>query len=300
MNLRPYSLTYSLGLTAVLLYCLFLFLKADNELVNYHKWKGQSVLQITTREVATLEAVIDQLPELSVLEVTYDGTQDWQDGAYFRTIAQSVALQELILWNFDAFPKWGYAFDELKILRLYNCNISLLPYHSVVPALEELHIVNCFFKKLPMLPQPMPTLRLLNVSDNMIVALPPHLSYYPNLEELILDKNPLKDFRAALSYPNLRTLQVRETSLDINSPLLLKTVPKLEVLDCSSNVLNTLPEWLANCIHLKRLDLSNNNLSGNLESLCELPELQYLNLQDNHLINLSGCLKRRPNLVIEL
>lgn len=301
MNLRPYSLKYSLGLIAISLCCLSIYLNVDVELKNYQEWEGQSTLQITTSEVAALEAVVDQLPELSVLEVTDDGAESGQNAAHFKTIAQKVALQELVLWNFRVLPKWAYAFDELKILRLHNCDISTLPYHSVVlPPLEELHVVNGFFKELPTLPQPIPTLRLLNVSDNMIVKLPDNLFYYPNLEELILDRNPLEDFRVALSYPNITTLRVREISLDANlAPLLLKTVPKLEVLDWSGAILDTIPKWLVNCTHLKHLNLSNNNLSGNLKSLCELPQLQYLNLHGNHFIDLSNCLESHPTLVVD-
>ena len=121
-------------------------------------------------------------------------------------------------------------------------------------------------------------LTVLRLDNNQLTELPDPIYNLPNLQQLYLYDNQLKEL-PNLYFPNLIIFDLENNQL-IKLPKF--NLPNLERLSLSNNQLIEIPRF--NLPNLQRLYLSNNQLTEiPTLSLSNLPNLQYLNLHNNPL-----------------
>jgi len=167
-------------------------------------------------------------------------------------------------------------------------------------------------------------LRILNIADLQISNIPAKIAAFPNLENLILDNNPI----LANGYANIAGLsqlkslslsgtgltqipvQVSQrtqlTSLDLSNNALteqntsgLSTLTNLEWLSLENNQLSQIPTQLLQCKKLKTLNLGRNQILGGLSTITSLNNLQQLFLNNNQISgSFPSALIGMPNLMM--
>lgn len=175
---------------------------------------------------------------------------------------------ECINQSFAAVPK--HLPKHVQILFLSGNNLSRLSEDSfaeLLPELTDLHLAGNMIEQVePNTFTNLPSLRLLDISDNQLLSFSPEAFHINNnLQELNLSRSVYNDSY----FSEVATLFQNGT-------------PGLTVLDLSSNNLFYLPENIfANLANLSRLDLRNNSLvsigNGTLKNL----HLLNLDLRDN-------------------
>lgn len=177
----------------------------------------------------------------------------------------------------------------LPVLILKNKDVLSMPKTRVVikknsdyPVLqgfprttEELQVSELERKSFDRQILKLQSLRVLNLSKNQISTLPKELGSLPNLRELILSQNALG--KACLS---------KWTWLDGES-----IERNLQLLDISSNSLNTLPNQIGKLRALVTLKVNQNSLTNLPQSIGNLFNLRYLDISENNLICLPGTMK---------
>jgi len=167
-------------------------------------------------------------------------------------------------------------------------------------------------------------LRILNIADLQLSNIPAKIAAFPNLENLILDNNPI----LANGYANIAGLsqlkslslsgtgltqipvQVSQrtqlTSLNLSNNALteqntsgLSTLTNLEWLSLEYNQLSQIPTQLLQCKKLKTLNLGRNQILGGLSIITSLNNLQQLFLNNNQISgSFPSALIGIPNLMM--
>ena len=133
-------------------------------------------------------------------------------------------------------------------------------------------------------------LRMLDLADNQLVALPTWLGQLTQLRDLYLSNNKLTYLPE--STVNLKRLQT--VLLDRNQltelPEWLSRHKRLLRLDASGNKLVELPEWLGQLTQLQTVAFSGNELTALPNCMSQLSQIELLNLSDNELTELPAWL----------
>jgi len=167
-------------------------------------------------------------------------------------------------------------------------------------------------------------IRILNIADLQISNIPAKIAAFPNLENLILDNNPI----LANGYANIAGLsqlkslslsgtgltqipvQVSQrtqlTSLNLSNNALteqntsgLSTLTNLEWLSLENNQLSQIPTQLLQCKKLNTLNLGRNQILGGLSTITSLNNLQQLFLNNNQISgSFPSALIGMPNLMM--
>ena len=167
-------------------------------------------------------------------------------------------------------------------------------------------------------------IRILNIADLQISNIPAKIAAFPNLENLILDNNPI----LANGYANIAGLsqlkslslsgtgltqipvqvsqRIQLTSLDLSNNALteqntsgLSTLTNLEWLSLENNQLSQIPTQLLQCKKLKTLNLGRNQILGGLSTITSLNNLQQLFLNNNQISGgFPSALTGMPNLMM--
>ncbi|XP_012272079.1 leucine-rich repeat protein 1 [Orussus abietinus] len=140
---------------------------------------------------------------------------------------------------------------------------------------EELHVVGLKRKSFDRQILRLQCLRVLNLSDNQISALPKELDLLKNLQELNLANNLLG------SAPLSRWAWLNGESMRHG----------LRLLDISSNNIATLPPQIGNLTALITLKAGDNALSYLPQAIGSMINLKYLDISGNKLLFLPGSLK---------
>ncbi len=119
------------------------------------------------------------------------------------------------------------------------------------------------------------TIKTLNIADLGLETIPARIAAFPNLETLILDRNPF----AANAYGNLSGLS------------------KLTTLSLAGLQLSQIPTQVSQLSQITSLDLSNNNLTEqNTTALSSLTNLQWLSLENNQLTQIPAQISQLKKL----
>ncbi|XP_023500227.1 leucine-rich alpha-2-glycoprotein isoform X1 [Equus przewalskii] len=157
------------------------------------------------------------------------------------------------------------------------------------PRLQELHLSSNRLHNLSAeLLQPVPGLKVLDLTRNALSRLPPGLfRASAALHTLVLKENQLRalDASGLHGLTALRHLDLSGNQLRTLPAGLLANVPNLRVLDLSDNQLEALPSgFLRGPLCLERLHLEGNRLRALAEDLlAPQADLRYLFLSDNKL-----------------
>ncbi|KAH8403583.1 hypothetical protein KR215_009972 [Drosophila sulfurigaster] len=213
------------------------------------------------------------LPNLSELHLNDNRITELQYGAFLRT-------------------------PQLKTIHLHNNLIRRIHPESLLQAsgsgVEAVHIYNneiAHVEALRALLDALPTLRFLDMSNNLLSELPyGALRGHGTLEQLHLNNNQLRliERDALMAMPALRELRMRNNSLSSELPLPFWNLPGLKGLDLAQNQFTHVDaQLLAGLPSLRRLDLSENGLIDlAANSFRHNPLLETLNISSNELSQL--------------
>uniref|UniRef100_A0A0D9XKA0 Ubiquitin-like domain-containing protein n=1 Tax=Leersia perrieri TaxID=77586 RepID=A0A0D9XKA0_9ORYZ len=159
------------------------------------------------------------------------------------------------------------------------------------------------------------SIRILDVSDNCIEAIPQEISALKSLQKLILTANDIADGSISWeglicvqtltilslsrnrlvtlpsslgSMTHLRELRIANNSLE-NLPVEIGLLKNLEFLIASNNRITSLPSSIGDCESLKEVDLSSNLLAELPEAFGNLQNLKVLSLRNNGLTSLPSA-----------
>lgn len=241
---------------------------ADKLIVQKLKEKYEEVpLHIEDVPVWDLKKVTDaRTSRLTKLEINAH-----QSLEFITHVCSLTALKELTIKNLRTLPP---AIGQLKNLKTLKIEES--PQLKIIPdeigQLKNLEFLTIFYtdiKKLPDSIGQLAKLSSLSISLNVqLRELPDSINQLAQLNTLIITSNrPARGSRTPLKLPDN----------------LLKNLNKLEGLYLSGNGLTTLPESLASCKAIKRLDISRNKFREMPPVLFNMSALLYLDF--DHLDN---------------
>lgn len=139
------------------------------------------------------------------------------------------------------------------VIDLMDRGLAYFPDISAAPRLEYIETLNLASNKLTVVEEsdfePLPSLMLLNLSNNKLTTFP-NLNFLQFLEEVDLKKNMMEEL-----------------------PPYIKDMPSLTSLNVSGNRLKALPAEIGGCRALRKFDISDNDLHA-------LPlQIAHLNLE---------------------
>ncbi|MBD2525992.1 leucine-rich repeat domain-containing protein [Nostoc sp. FACHB-133] len=141
-------------------------------------------------------------------------------------------------------------------------------------------------------------MQTLNLSYNVLTALPEALASLTVLQQLDLRNNQLTQLPEALaSLTGLQQLYLFDNQLT-QLPEAIASLIQLQHLDLSYNQLTQLPEVIASLIQLQNLNLSDNQLAELPEAITSLTQLQQLDLSYNKLTQLPESTKNLTKLTV--
>ena len=100
-------------------------------------------------------------------------------------------------------------------------------------------------------------LKSIDLSNNSLTVLPPVLTSLKYLETLNLNSNCIKNLHLSTGGSSCAETKLND---GINEELDLTTLPALEELDLSGNLLTEFPHSLTQTVSITRLNISNNEL----------------------------------------
>ncbi len=148
-------------------------------------------------------------------------------------------------------------------------------------------------------------LRTLDLTNLGLTKIPRKVFELTHLTELKLghwSAYTKKDRNQIRQIPDEIGLLINLQLLDLSSniletlPVAIQRLKKLELLDVSKNELQSLPEEIGVLARLQRLDLSNNSLNALPNGFCRLKNIQRLGLSNNHLSKLPANFYELKNL----
>ncbi len=149
------------------------------------------------------------------------------------------------------------ALNNLSIIFFFTCSLTHLPDIS---NLENLQVLEAPFNNLTHL-DGIPGVRILTLEINLLHEIP--ISKKPeNLVFLDISYNPLKNVVPLLSYNNLKTIFIRDTTIT-SIPSSIDKLRNLRHFDMALNRISYLPTNILNLPNLESLNVSRNLLSPN-------------------------------------
>lgn len=201
--------------------------------------------------------------------------------------------------NLGSLPETFGNLKELKVLILYKNLLSELPKSfGGCLKLEEVNLFNNKLIKIDPCFAQFSEIRDLNLGGNKLKTLP-STTNWTKIERLALSWNSivvLNEFRGMIK---LQQLQLNRNQLSELPESALSDSKDLEVVDLSSNRLETLPNALCNCPKLESLNLSSNQLCV-LGDFSPAAALKILNLSSNKLTTIDGCSLHQCKSIITL
>lgn len=193
----------------------------------------------------------------------------------------------------------------LSILDLSHNRLKVIP-HSIFSC-KSLRVLNLSHNLLSNIDDELfknlLNLTYIDLSFNQLKTVPPQLGRLSNLITLILNDNPLEQFKMRQLErlkSSLQSLHLANTQRDItinSNAYLFGDLTNLVQLDLSSNDLSKVPDDLVALSELKRLNISNNLIEKLPEDFgCWWPKLETINLSRNKLHELPSSLCKLSNL----
>eukprot|EP01147_Barroeca_monosierra_P008698 gene8698-1087_t len=177
-------------------------------------------------------------------------------------------LESLNLNNnkINQLPSHFQKLQRLQVLRIGNNNLQELP--SFLLQQSSLHTLQAFQNSIEIVfPLPSPELltsrlRVLNLNDNNLTALPPNIGLIKTLETLSVDNNLLTELPPEISnLSNLQVLSAKGNSI-IKLPDCLCDMTSLESANFIDNCIEYIPVNITLCKRLQYLDLSLNHIQA--------------------------------------
>ncbi|XP_008850898.1 leucine-rich repeat-containing protein 47 [Nannospalax galili] len=222
-------------------------------------------------------------------------------------------LEERVKAAGGRLPPRLFTLPLLHYLEVSGCSSLRAPGPGLAQGLPQLHSLvlrrNALGPGLSPELGPLPALRVLDLSGNVLEALPPGQGLgpaeppgLPQLQSLNLSGNRLRQLPADLARcaPRLQSLNLTGNCLDAFPAELFRpgALPLLSELAAADNCLRELSPDIAHLVSLKTLDLSNNQLSEIPAELADCPKLKEINFRGNKLRDrrlekmVSGCQTR--------
>jgi Leucine-rich repeat (LRR) protein len=226
-----------------------------------------------------------------------------------KELSREVLALDLSGQDFDTFPLEILNHPQLKILKLSNSRIPLIP--NEISKLKKLEVL--YFKYNT-------ELKGWDGEDSSMLSLPENIGALQQLKELNFIGNNLDSLPESIGQLlNLEVLRLRSNNLK-TLPKSIGLLDKLKILDLADNNFRELPNDIFQLQKLEILDLSNNKLEsldriGQLqklevlglnfnwfmslpESIVQLPRLRVLEIRSNNIVNLSESIGQLHNLEI--
>lgn len=262
--------------------------KINNVLENlkYHKDKIQEIsINVFNKNniynYLFIENNLKYFPILESVSIRYFNNKNYDYNNDFIIMNNNIKKLKLIRSNIHLENLINI--NNLKILKLYDCDLENKLNFDIFNNLEELEINNSSIKNNDeYILNKLDKLKFLEISYLKDDELKLNLNFINNnllLERLYLIKIKLITLPNLDNLVNLKKLNISDNNLTILPNL--NNLKNLMELDISYNNLTNLPN-LNNLINLYELDISSNKLS-NLSNLDNLKELYYLNISNNKL-----------------
>jgi len=126
-------------------------------------------------------------------------------------------------------------------------------------------------------------LKSIDLSNNSLTVLPPVLTSLKYLETLNLNSNCIKNLHLSTGGSSCAETKLND---GINEELDLTTLPALEELDLSGNLLTEFPHSLTQTVSITRLNISNNELQQLPNEFKSFPVIRKLILNENPFIEM--------------
>ncbi|KAJ3653920.1 hypothetical protein Zmor_013145 [Zophobas morio] len=196
------------------------------------------------------------------------------------------------------------------LLNLYDLDVSynfLIEFVPNLPrGLEYVHMSHNKISAIPTPPSPdldLPSLRMLDVSQNEIHRVPPNsLRSVPHLRRLYLSRNALQrlDENSLSGLSRLEVIDLEGNKIVQIHRHSLRQMTELKELNLRNNRLDIIyPEIFKDAPLLRKLDISNNKLSELVPGMLETTkELQVIDASNNFLVQLPPNLFGMKNLKV--
>lgn len=235
----------------------------------------------TVRKFLIEEGYINYLKEIElnaigIIWVEYNGEK-------IPVIDNHLYLQKRDIDNLNK-VKGLFSIPSLKILTLYNNNLSTIPQAiGNLKDLQSLRIDDNYISTLPKSIGNLTSLKSLWAQYNNLSSLPVTIGNLKNIEVLWLQKNNITHLPESLgNLGSLKKLWLRCNHLK-NLPKSIGNLRNLEKLRLGDNNLTILPESLGNLHSITNLELQRNNLIQLPDSIGNLHSLKNLSLYNNQL-----------------
>ena len=181
---------------------------------------------------------------------------------------------------------------------LHKCNLTEFPMKLL--KFKDIKVLDLSYNKIISIPPEigqLVNLQVLNLSNNNLTSIPPELGQLVNLQELDLSYNQLTSIPTEIGQlTNLQVLSLYRNKLTYIPPEIGQLV-NLQVLNLSWNKLISVRDAdIGKLVNLKELCLSHNELTSIPKELEQLVNLQYLYLAVNQLTSIPPELGQLINL----
>ncbi|XP_043920151.1 leucine-rich repeat-containing protein 2 isoform X2 [Protopterus annectens] len=190
--------------------------------------------------------------------------------------------------------------EKHLIFELYGENWVELPDSlKEMTYLKEWHINKTKIQRIPSFIELFQNLRILEMTQNLIIELPLEIGKLTQLKEMNLSFNKLAAIPPELGEcVNLKRLDLAGNEELSELPFELSNLKKVEFLDISGNKFCSIPVCVLRMPQLKWLDVSSNSLKDLPEDIDRLEALQSLFLQKNCLTYLPMSLTKLSKLTM--
>lgn len=177
---------------------------------------------------------------------------------------QSSGKLDLACSNLNTIPDFVFDLPGLKVLDLSSNKISRIPEAIFfIPKLISLNLSNNKISKIEIRRKDVSVLRSLNLSFNRITTTKGFKGVFPELTELLLDKNKMKSLECDMfiGMSLLRILSISKNQLQV-IPSLITKASLLKLVNLSQNKITEFPKPLSALRFLEDLDISSNPLQN--------------------------------------
>ena len=270
-------------------------------------FRGLVKLDLQSNKLSSLPAeVCQELTSLKELNLAENYLEELSYDIFVNKTLQILNVSKNRIKDIDDGKL--HATITLKQLDISNNNLTKFPssFDKFFPALTCLNVSANFISKLAPKPLDLRQLKVLNLSFNKLVSIPPQfLDHCFVLERLDLTKNCLITLpaQAVVTYNRLSHVKLSHNQLKERAPWhvpkFVLQLPNLVSLDISHNMITQLPPpsvWGSRC--LRDLNVSHNRISKlNLDASTSLwSTLSNLNLASNRIDQLPEDIGRLSNL----
>lgn len=223
-----------------------------------------------------LQSIPDRIGELTNLEELY--VSQSYNGINSSEAGTSKTLSDEL-----------FKLPKLRVLDVSYFGISELPKAIAGSHIQELYAHHNKITEVPVEVFESKSLKLLDVSNNIIASLPDHIPVCPRMEILKLNGNLISALPETMyNLYNVRELSFGENTLtnpvmDVKRIIPMKHIARLDI---SGAGITELPDELADLKGIHELDLSNNKLNVLPETMGTMTSLEKLSLAGNRLTGL--------------